>query len=202
MKNNINNIRPIKSYYNFFENKKLILKENKNKCGIYRINNLISGKSYVGSSMYLSRRLATYFSPNCLQTYLKKTSSLIYSNLLKYNYDNFSLDILEYIDLSTIMSIKEKKVIILKREQYYIDSLNPKLNILKIAGSRLGTKHLPETKKLISVSQKNRLARLFPIEVLNLETNTSKDFANNLEAAKYLNISIHTLSRYKKDKKI
>ena len=38
-----------------------ILKENKSKSGIYRWVNLKNGKSYVGSSTKLSRRLRDYF---------------------------------------------------------------------------------------------------------------------------------------------
>jgi hypothetical protein len=34
---------------------------------------------------------------------------------------------------------------LISREQYYIDLLNPEYNICKVAGSRLGCKHSPET---------------------------------------------------------
>jgi len=47
-----NNILPIKTY-NASKDKSLIYTENKNKSGIYRWNNLIRGKSYVGSSKCL-----------------------------------------------------------------------------------------------------------------------------------------------------
>jgi group I intron endonuclease len=57
--------------------------------------------------------------------------SIINNSLLKYGYCNFSLDILEYCESS----------ILIKREQYYIDTLNPEYNILKIAGSSFGYKH-------------------------------------------------------------
>jgi group I intron endonuclease len=40
--------------------------------------------------------------------------------------------------------------LILEREQFYIDSLEPAYNINPIAGSRLGTRHTNETKALIS----------------------------------------------------
>jgi group I intron endonuclease len=44
----------------------------------------------------------------------------------------------------------------LEREQYYIDLLNPKYNLLKIAGSRLGSIHTKETKAKMSSSQKGK----------------------------------------------
>ena len=38
------------------------------------------------------------------------------------------------------------------REQYYLDKLKPEYNILKIAGSKLGSKHSKATKVQISVN--------------------------------------------------
>ena len=50
----INNklIIPIYSYLNADTQKKLIYLDNKGKTGIYRWTNIISGKSYVGSSIH------------------------------------------------------------------------------------------------------------------------------------------------------
>lgn len=62
--------------------------------------------------------------------------------LIKYGYSNFSLQILEYCDIADLT----------EREQYYLDKLNPKYNILKIAGSSLGHKLTEETKAKISKS--------------------------------------------------
>ena len=47
--NNKKSIVPLKSYFNLDTNKSFIYKENRGKSGIYRINNIITGKSYVGS---------------------------------------------------------------------------------------------------------------------------------------------------------
>lgn len=58
-------------------------------------------------------------------------SSLICRALLKYGYSSFKLEILEYCEPS----------VIIEREQYYIDNLNPEYNILKVAGSLFGYKH-------------------------------------------------------------
>jgi group I intron endonuclease len=100
----------------------------------------------VGSAICLSKRLRTYFSSKALKRLLKGRLSHIYRTILKYDYFNFKLDILEYIDLSNITNIEEKREMILEREQFYIDLLNPSLNINKIAGSMLGYKHTEETK--------------------------------------------------------
>jgi group I intron endonuclease len=57
--------------------------------------------------------------------------------LLKHGYSKFKVEILEYCDLD----------VLIKREQYFIDLLNPEYNILKVAGSLFGYKHSPETLK-------------------------------------------------------
>jgi len=117
---NINNVIPVKSYFNASEDKAIIYKENKNQCGIYRWTNKINNKSYVGSSEKLNRRLSNYF---CLHKPLKGRSH-INNAILKYKISNFSLDILEYCEIN----------IKIEREQYYLDILKPEYNILKIAG--------------------------------------------------------------------
>jgi group I intron endonuclease len=63
--------------------------------------------------------------------------------LLKHGYSNFDLYILEYCDSKDL----------LKREQYYIDLMNPEYNILKKARSSLGFKHREETIAKMSISK-------------------------------------------------
>ena len=85
------------------EKVRLIFKNNNGKSGVYRWNNLITGASYIGSSVDLTRRLRDYFSPKYLKKEIIKNNSIIYKALLKYGYSNFSLEILEYCDkMSTI----------------------------------------------------------------------------------------------------
>jgi group I intron endonuclease len=178
----------------------------------------------------LGGRFSNYYSLAFLKERIKKGSSIIYNSLLKYGYNNFSIDILEYCEPS----------VLIKREQYYIDILKPEYNISKTAGSRLGTKQSEKTKQLISNASKNRIyssefkekmkiiakSRLgkksfffgknhttetknrlslinsLPVKIINIETNTEKYFPSNIEAAKYLGIGASTLRRYKKKSKI
>jgi group I intron endonuclease len=128
-------IRPEKSYSDAATYKYIIYRENRNKSGIYRINNIITGDFYIGSAANLTNRLRSYFSVKALNRVLQRNKSLICSSLLKYGHSNFSIDILEYCN-------KESRII---REQYYLDLLQPQYNILKTAGSFLGMKHSPET---------------------------------------------------------
>jgi group I intron endonuclease len=123
---NINSpsIVPIRSYLNPYKQKEEICRDNENKSGVYRWVNKINGKMYVGSSTSLSRRILFYYSLSSLKIKVKG-SIIIQRALLKYGYSNFSIDILEYCEPNELIS----------REQYYINLLNPKYNILKKAGA-------------------------------------------------------------------
>ena len=134
---------PVKVYENVFQMKKDILKENKGKTGIYMWNNKLTEDIYIGQSVDISKRLKNYLN----LSYINSRSSYIISKaLLKYGYINFSFSILEYCNISDLNS----------REQYYFDKLNPQYNILKIAGSSKGYKHLEITKIKISNALKSK----------------------------------------------
>lgn len=135
-------VTPIKSYNNALSDKKIILADNKNKPGIYRWINKLNENTYIGSGLNLSKRLSDYYN----QSELKRNSRPIHAALLKYGYDNFILEILEYCKADELIN----------KEQYYLDLLNPEYNILKFAYSLLGYKHTPENIakfKLKKVSQ-------------------------------------------------
>jgi group I intron endonuclease len=134
-------VNSIKFYEDAFSMRKLIIKENKNKSGIYKWTNKITNDIYVGQSIDLAKRFIKYFN----LSYLKNRETLVISRaLIKHGYSNFSLEILEYCDIANLT----------EREQYYMDKLNPKYNTLKIAGSSSGHKLSEETKAKISKSLK------------------------------------------------
>ena len=107
-------ILPVTTYMNPFKQKRDIFKENSKKSGIYIWTNKLSGKTYVGSAIDLTRRFRNYFSSAFLEKELRYGNSIICSSLLKYGYSEFILEILEYC---------EKEELIIK-EQYYLDNLN------------------------------------------------------------------------------
>lgn len=116
---------------NMFSEKNKLLSITKNKSGIYQVINLLNDKTYVGSSKDIRSRLYVYYNKNRLIS----SNMIIYKGLLKYGYANFDFKIIEYCNV--------KNLII--REQYYIDTLKPEYNLLKLAGSSLGYKHTEET---------------------------------------------------------
>jgi len=167
---------PERVYKNADTDKKEIIKENKKKCGVYQWSNLLTGDSYIGSSVDLSNRLAQYYSKKYLEKTLLKGNSIICASLLKYGYSNFSLQILEYCTPDKVI----------EREQYYIDLYKPSYNILPIAGSTLGFKHSLGTLDKL----RNHGLSLKNLEHLkNLNSYIQKDpiwKSNNKEALKRL----------------
>lgn len=177
------------TYNNILDNKSIILKNNKNKSGVYKFSNVITNESYVGSSSNISKRFSRYFSLNYLKDKIERYNSRIYTAILENGYNNFNIEILEYCDVN----------IILKREQYYIDLLKPKYNIALRAGSLLGFKHTEKT-KLKFKNRKNKTGH--PVILINKEDNNIKEYSSIRALAKCLNISHTTLLRYINERKL
>lgn len=137
-------IKPVKYYNNIYDLKSIIIKENKNKSGIYKFTNKLNGKFYIGSSVNLRRRFANYFSLAYISGV--KNHLTISRALIKYGYFNFELEILEYCNTLDLLI----------REQYYIDILKPKYNIAKIASSTIGIKKSEKQKNNISKAIKGK----------------------------------------------
>lgn len=133
----IKGVVPIVCYSNMDTLKQQLIKESRNKSGVYLIKNNENGKKYVGSSININRRFYLYYS--LYQLTLHKNIT-IHKALLKYGYSKFSVEILEYCDPK----------ILIEREQYYIDIIKPEYNMLKVAGSSRGYKMLESTKLKIS----------------------------------------------------
>lgn len=140
-------VTPISPLYNFLKDRETILKEYKNKSGIYLIHNNVNGKQYVGSGIDLGKRLATYYFPSRLVD-----SRYISNSILKYGHDNFTVVIL-YILGDTGTSTKTS---IICKEQQYIHLCKPVLNLNPTAGSSIGFKHSEESKRLISEFRKGK----------------------------------------------
>lgn len=126
------------------------------KSGIYRWVNLVNGKRCVGSSVDLQRRLGEYLNPIRLAAELLRGESIIYRALLKYGYSNFTFEVLEFVNIDGALSNEERDALLLSREQYYIDLLNPEYNILKMAGSNRGHKMSEETRAKMSAAKKGQ----------------------------------------------
>ena len=127
----LNNIQAEAKFIDLKESKKEILVNTKGKAGVYMFFNLINGKCYVGSSIYLDRIFRTHISSvNSLKSPLPLAIN-------KYGPNNFVFLILQYCEADVNICVG--------LEQHYIDLYKPQYNLLKIAGSSQGFKYSPET---------------------------------------------------------
>ena len=143
---NTKNLKVEKVYENFKEDRVNIVKEEKGRSGVYLLINKVNNQTYVGSSTNLASRMRNYLN----KAFLKSKQNInmpIIKALLKYDYVNFSLWILEYVEPAFLTA----------RETFYITHVMPYYNVLKEGYSSLGYKHTEETKKLLSELAKNRV---------------------------------------------
>lgn len=113
------------------------------RTGVYKILNLINGKFYIGSSA-----LNIYNRWNTHKWHLVRNNhhnKKLQNSWNKYDgIKGFAFIVLEFCE-------PEKCI---EREQFYIDTLKPALNIRLIAESQLGTSRGLETKLRISKAKK------------------------------------------------
>jgi len=137
----------------------------------------------------------TYYSLPCLA----KSKRPMDRSLLKYGFSNFRLEIIEY----------SYKYNVLTREQYYMNLVKPKYNIVEIVGSTLGYKHTPESlakmrgfvlsdkvrdKKALSTVNATA-ARRIPIIVEKRETKVKQEYYSLTEARYALGVSRASISQ-------
>lgn len=161
------NLKAVKVYNSLKEDRVNIIKEQRDKSGVYCLINKVNGHSYVGSSINLASRMRNYLN----KAFLKSKQNInmpITKSLLKYDYSNFSLLILEYVEpeflTSSLLSkrgagcasYQKGSRSLLGRETFYITHIIPYYNVLKQGYSSLGYVHTEETKKLLSELAKNR----------------------------------------------
>jgi len=89
-KNKNKDLKPVKIYNNFKEDKFKILKDLKNKSGVYYLINNINGHTYVGSSINLSSRMKNYLNNTFLKSRQNNNMPIVKA-LHIYDQSNFSL---------------------------------------------------------------------------------------------------------------
>lgn len=112
--------------------------------GVYQILNKINGYKYVGSaSLSFDKRFSQHRHHLSKKTHHNRRLQNSYN---KYGADTFEYSILQYCPSD----------ICVKKEQWFIDVLNPEFNISKTASSCLGVKH---TKEVIEANRQRALGR-------------------------------------------
>lgn len=186
-------------FSNADKDKLAILNYIKGKAGIYMWTNKLNGKKYVGSSVDLRRRLLEYYNVNRL---LNEKSMPIYLSLLKYGYQGFSLTILEFCDIDSLVS----------REKHYFDVYSPEYNILKTPGSPdrgRGWTHSEATVEKIRIAANKRMespevlakkstdqSSGIKVEVTDVETQTTTTYHAIKAAARALSLDKRYIEHY------
>jgi hypothetical protein len=115
-----------------------------NKCGIYRIINITTGNFYIGSTNNYRKRKDNHL---YLLRRNKHHSPYLQNSFNKHKEECFLLELIEECN----------EDLLLIREQYYIDTLNPKYNVAKIAGRTVGVPCSENKKKKIGLANKGKI---------------------------------------------
>lgn len=107
--------------------------------GIYKIQ--INNKFYIGSAVDLYQRMHAH-----LNNLKYKTHA---NNKLQRSFDKYGIDKFDFY----ILELVEKNKLI-EREQFYIDTLKPELNICPVAQNSLGYKFTKEQSEYMSKIRK------------------------------------------------
>jgi group I intron endonuclease len=114
------------------------------KSGVYSITNLFTHEMYIGSCISkIDNRFRAHRHHLRLNTHGNKK---LQNSWNKYKENNFVFLPIENVD--------PKKCI--EREQFWIDTLSPDFNLLRIAGSRFGLKFTKEAKIKMSNAKKGK----------------------------------------------
>ena len=143
---------------------------------IYKIINKITNDIYIGSALNFSKRKYYHI------YYLDKNkhhSIILQNSWNKYGKENFEFIVIED-------NIEKEKLI--EREQFYIDTFNPKFNCSKTAGSPLGVKHTLQAR--INMSKSHLGKKLTPESIAKrtakvLGTKRSEETKRKLRESAY-----------------
>lgn len=109
---------------------------------IYKIENTVNGKCYIGSAANLDTRWRNHKS----QLNLNRHHSIRLQR--SWNKCGSGVFVFSVVELVNVLED------LIQREQFWIDALNPWYNIAKTAGSQLGFRHSDKSKLKMSASHK------------------------------------------------
>lgn len=112
--------------------------------GIYKIENLVNGKCYIGSAVNFTNRESVH------RRGLNKGSH--HSQKLQRAWDKYGPSSFVFM----LVEIVEQSENLIACEQRWIDALQPEYNISMVAGSCLGVKRRDETKQRLSNALKGK----------------------------------------------
>jgi len=132
-----------------------------NRSGIYQIKCIINGGIYVGSASKFGQRKNTHY--NKLRDNIHENKKL-QNAYNKYGELNMLFQIIEFVD---------NKDQLTSREQFYIDTLNPRFNICKVANRTSGltawNKGIPMPKHVIAKQLATKKSRIYEKQTISEE---------------------------------
>ena len=158
--------------------------------GIYKIENKINSKVYIGSSNNIKRRWQKHKS---LLKHNKHQNSHLQASWNKYGEDNFIFSIIELCSENSL----------LEREQYFIDKLNPEYNQTMIAGKVEMTTSRREklSDSVIQAYKEGRIQKTIKtVYQYDLKGNYIREYCSLTEASNVLNIPVSNISSALNDK--
>lgn len=156
------------------------------KSGIYKIENLVNGKFYIGSSIKIYYRIRRHLS-DLLKN--KHANPKLQSSFNKHGESNFITTILEFVE--------EKDL--LEREEFYINTLKPVYNCMTIKIGRPVITDEMRRKASISVRKAMAEGRMTcnekAIDVFDLTGNKIHTFKRITTCCKFLQIGQDSVTR-------
>jgi group I intron endonuclease len=104
------------------------------KNGVYKIRNIVNDHCYIGSCAHKNGFPLRWSNHRRALRNNKHHSIILQRAWNKYGESNFKFEVMEECE----------PVKCIGREQYYLDTMHPEYNVLKIAGSSLGRKMSPD----------------------------------------------------------
>jgi group I intron endonuclease len=127
--------------------------------GVYAIICRVTGAIYIGSSMNIANRIVDHLINRDTNQHLQSAIDL-------YGLDKFLFVLVEKLSISENQLMENNKLLLLAREQVYLDQLfllpeDLRFNFLSKAGSSLGFRHSEDSKAKMSASKSGENHPLF-----------------------------------------
>jgi group I intron endonuclease len=157
-------------------------------CGIYKIENLVDKKIYIGSSINLESRKYKHF---WMLDNDKHDNNHLQNSYNKFGKDIFKFEILEICDTTELF----------ERENHYIEMYKSNINeygynLALVTESRRNT-YNEEVKTKLSKYNLNKNGNFNRFSLINIETNKEYFFDTLVDAANYLIVNGFTKGKPK-----
>lgn len=162
-----------------------------NKAGIYKWENKINHKCYIGQSINLGSRLRHHF----YNIKYKRYNNPLYRAIDKYGIDNFDITVLEIVENSDTTKSDLDVLEVLYIETYNSYGKTGYNQTKGGDGGILGYKFTDEQRKKVSEYSKTHAKNKERVVIYNLETNETLTFDSIHDCSLFLNCSHSQVSR-------